>query len=157
PPNTRVCPATNSCIQNTQCCTNADCSGGQTCVGGPPGTCQCPAGTRFCSQSNSCIPNANCCTNSDCPLTANTTGTACNAGACQITGCAAGFFNVDGSYSDGCECQDQGGGNACGTATGLGSLALGASVLRSGNLPAAGAEDWYIVTFTGNTSTAYHP
>src|SRR5262249_9085172 len=137
PANTRVCPQSNSCIGNAQCCTTADCSvSGQTCSG-PGGSCACPAGKKVCTASNSCIPNGNCCTNADCPATSQVTATTCTSGACQVLSCVGGFFNVDGRYDDGCECQDLGRGRSCGNPTGLGVLTLGGTLNVGGNLPAA--------------------
>jgi hypothetical protein len=64
---------------------------------------------------------------------------------------------VDGVYSTGCECQDNGFGKSCNTSTGLGTIPLGAQTQVSGNLPLAGEEAWFQVTFAYTTATTYHP
>jgi hypothetical protein len=87
----------------------------------------------------------------------NASGTQCTGGNCRITGCNGGFYDVDGSYSNGCECQDTGGSTSCTTPSSLGTLAVTGSTQVSGTLPAAGQEDWFTVTFTGNTMGGYHP
>jgi hypothetical protein len=150
------CAASGTCIPNGTCCTNSNCTvTGQICPS-PGSTCQCTAGNRVCTATNSCIPNSNCCVPSDCPLTSQSSGTTCNNGSCQITGCNGGFFDVDGSYTNGCECADNGAGNACGSASALGTLAPGAQTSVNGTLPPQGQEDWYLVTFTVNSNGHPH-
>jgi hypothetical protein len=83
-----------------------------------------------------------------CPWTASVNGTACYpGGACSIVSCAAGAYDVDGQYPDGCECIDSGGAGSCGAATDLGSFNPGNSVAVNGKLPTSGSVDWYRVNF----------
>jgi len=86
----------------------------------------------------------------------NASGTQCTGGACQITGCVGGFFDVDGSYSNGCECADGGGGNSCAAATSGGTINVGAQTNVNGTLPPQGEEDWYSVTFAVNSNGHPH-
>jgi hypothetical protein len=78
-------------------------------------------------------------------------------GSCSIVSCNGGYYDVDHSYSDGCECHDLGRSRACGTATALGTMPLGGSASPSGNLPVGGAENWFSVTFQGEGNKSYHP
>jgi hypothetical protein len=79
----------------------------------------------------------------------------CTTGTCNIGMCAAGWHNVDGVASNGCECQDDTSSLVCSTATSLGTLsASGATVSRSGKIPLATLSDWYVVSFpTPRTGT----
>ena len=104
-----------------------------------------------------CIPNGNCCTAADCPLTLRASATQCLSGACRVAACQSGSVDVNSAYSDGCECLDSPTAKTCGAATALGTLGIGASLNRTGVLPLAGGENWFVVTFTGNGSTSYHP
>ncbi len=150
----------NGCIMNGTCCSNASCMGGAVCPA-PGGMCSCPVGETYCSVNNQCIPSppASCCTGADCPLTPHTTGTSCSGpgGTCSITACASGWWNVDGQYADGCECQDDTNSQSCAAPTLLGSLAVGASTSATGELPGPGEEKWFAISFTGNTNFSYHP
>ncbi len=85
--------------------------------------------------------------------------TACNSinGTCHIKSCASGWYDIDGQYTDGCECKDLGIGRSCQSATNLGQLPIGGMLSPSGNLPVTGAENWFTVQFTGNASPGYHP
>jgi hypothetical protein len=61
-------------------------------------------------------------------------------------------------YSNGCECVDEGRGKACTNPTGVAPVGLGASINIGGNLPLMGMENWFQVTFNGNSSDKnYHP
>jgi hypothetical protein len=72
--------------------------------------------------------------------------------------CFNRFFDVNGVYSDGCECLEVSLPTSCGAPTNLGTLGVG-DVPRTmtGNLPVNGEENWFEVVFAGNTNTAYHP
>jgi len=157
----KACSAAGACIDNTQCCTNSDCTAfGQTCTGvgaGTGGSCACPTGQKLCTASNSCIPNAACCTVADCPNTTEVMSTACTGGMCSVLTCVAGWVDVDGVYSNGCECQDSGNATACATPTAVGTLQLGQMVTKTGNLPRAGQDNWFQVTFAGTGNASYHP
>jgi hypothetical protein len=64
---------------------------------------------------------------------------------------------VDGQYADGCECADDAFGKVCANATNMGTIGIGATTSETGVVPVASEQDWFHVTFTGNTSTSYHP
>jgi hypothetical protein len=65
--------------------------------------------------------------------------------------------NVDGVWSNGCECADDGFGKSCGSATGFNQVVQGQSFSKLGVLPLAGGENWFSVTFNGSTDPSYHP
>ncbi len=66
-------------------------------------------------------------------------------------------MNVDGAYSDGCECADLGFGKSCGTATVRPTVAVGGTQTTNGNVPAPGEENWLAIPFAYTTATSYHP
>jgi hypothetical protein len=151
------CTANNTCIPEGSCCTNADCTvTGETCTT-PGSSCACPTGDTVCTASNSCISSADCCTAAECPDTANVMTTNCTGGACGIMTCNAGWVNVDGTYADGCECQDDAFAKACGANTNVGTVDVGQSFNEVGVLPVAGEVNWFEATFPENTLTTYHP
>ena len=153
-----VCTANNACIAQTDCCTNAQCSGGETCPM-PSGTCSCPAGDTFCATLPGCIASTNCCTAANCPNTSEVTATACTpaGGTCSIAACVAGYYDVNKTYADGCECHDAGVSQSCNAATNEGVLSVGGSASVIGNLPFAGDANFISVGFSGNASLSYHP
>ena len=153
PSGQKFCTGTGSCIANAACCTNSDCTNSQVCAT-PGGSCACPLGQKVCGST--CIPNANCCTAGDCPVGSHVQSASCNSGTCGIT-CQGGWLNFDGSLSDGCECADSGSNLSCGTALGLGTIGISTTTSASGQLPKAGQENWYWMTFTGEGSLSYHP
>jgi hypothetical protein len=150
-----MCATNNACIPIGSCCPADPCSVSGEICSGPGGTCNCPGGDVVCGSE--CIGATTCCDNAQCPLTANTTATDCSGpgGVCQIASCNSTCFNIDGEYADGCECCEDSN-LSCAAALALGTLGVGSSSNAGGHLPGSEA-DWYIVTFTGNTSTAYHP
>jgi hypothetical protein len=106
----------------------------------------------------------------------------CASGACKVAVCNAGFGDCDGNPANGCEvnltnnpnnCGQCGnvcsGGcissSCCGGATAvctapifLGNLPLGTTGSPyTGTLPTATSQNWLAVTFSGNTTTTYHP
>jgi hypothetical protein len=90
-----------------------------------------------------------------CPNAPNSTSSSCNgAQGCGIGACSTNYFDVNGTYTDGCEClaapTPVTTGQACGSSINLGTLAdvSGAFVNQSGNIPVAGREIWY--TFNGS-------
>jgi len=83
--------------------------------------------------------------------------TKCTTGACAVDQCSGPYFDIDKTYPNGCECADDNFGKDCGSATGLGTLALTASTQRSGVIPSSGGENWFVVTFAYTTATSYHP
>jgi len=82
-----------------------------------------------------------------CAPTSSGTGV-CVSGACK-NACVAGKFDVDGSYSNGCECQgdaDYGKGNGGSTAMDLGTLTdAGMQKQQPGMILPTEAGDWYKV------------
>lgn len=159
----KLCPAAGACIDSAKCCGNADCPVmGEACNGVGPGvggTCACPAGQTICPASNSCIPLTSCCTSADCVAAGGThVGSSnCGGGVCSVATCAAGYVDVNRTYTDGCECADSGNAGSCGGATALGTVALGATITKPGNLPLVGQENWFQVTFANQSATTYHP
>lgn len=132
-------------------CQVASCNAGWgNCDGNPTNGCE----TNTTSDGNNCGSCGVSCASS---CTGGVTGTMCSSGACQITGCSAGRSNIDGTCSNGCECIASTTGSVCSAPTGLGTLNISQSTIYTGNLPQAGQEAWLTVTFTGNTSTSYHP
>jgi len=72
----------------------------------------------------------------------------CNDGTCDVTGCDPGYFDTDGVCNDGCECADAGtGGTSCAAAADLGTIFAGQTTDVTDNLPAAGQQAWYQLTF----------
>jgi hypothetical protein len=116
-----------------------------------------PTGQKLCTASNSCIPNSACCTVMDCPDTVQVSSTTCAGGMCSVATCNAGWVDVDKNYSNGCECQDSGNPGACPNAVNVGTLPAGGNATKSGNIPTAGQENWFSVTFGNTGSTTYHP
>jgi hypothetical protein len=80
-------------------------------------------------------------------------------GTCSIQACAVGYFDINGTWTDGCECKTTGTSNSCTSPTSIGSgtLALGGTAGYTGNLVPAGEEAFLTITFSGNTSLSYHP
>ncbi|MBI5529365.1 MAG: choice-of-anchor D domain-containing protein [Deltaproteobacteria bacterium] len=80
-----------------------------------------------------------------CPAKPHTTF-ACDQAKCMITACENGWHDVDKDLATGCECQavGGGGGDTCGAAKDMGSLAdNGGSLDFEGNLTPAGKAEWY--------------
>lgn len=105
----------------------------------------------------------NCTTVCSTACTGNVTGTSCSAGACGITSCTAGWFNVDKLNPDkgcanGCECQQKTVSSLCNSAIPMAAtpLALGTNVAVTANL-VAGNDAYYQVSFATNTSLSFHP
>jgi hypothetical protein len=168
PNNTYECAGNNTCIASSTCCSNSDCLrlrniSGESCSG-PGGSCSCPAATKECPSGSgtpgTCVSTASgrCCTAADCSANhvsaANCSNTFCSVAA---NGCVSGFVDVNGSWSDGCECTDDGFGKFCNAATGLGNVGNFGSVSKTGVLPLAGEENWFQVTFVAPLNNSYHP
>jgi|GEM_PF-2711391 len=154
----RPCNVTNSCISVNDCCTQQDCTvAGSTCTT-PGQACQCGNGQKACAATNSCIPQSDCCTPVDCgaPGSNNVQTYTCMAGTCGIGMCNPGCYNDDGQYANGCECCDDSLGKSCGAPTGLGQLAIGQTITKTGVLPAAGESDWLQVTFSNEGNKGFH-
>lgn len=180
------CPASGTCIPTGTCCNSGECTiTGEVCPM-PGGQCQCPSGETECKGAlMSCISTSACCTNSDCTVAGQTCTTpgqactckaglqccvgtdcasepnvmsaACTANKC-VASCTAGCYDLNSTYTDGCECCDDTYGKTCATATATtATLSVGQSVAYTGQIPEPTGGDWFTVTFTGSTNTAYHP
>ncbi|MCU1277078.1 MAG: uncharacterized protein JWM53_624 [bacterium] len=155
----------NNCSTCGHQCSAAN--GTPGCAGGVCTVVGCTAGFANCdgNAANGCETNltndgANCGScghNCATTCTGQVTGTACTASTCGITGCAPGYYNLDGTCGDGCECHSVGPSAACAAPSNLGALGVGQTMTTSGNLVPTGTEGWYQVTMTNNTSTSYHP
>jgi hypothetical protein len=147
-----------NCIQEASCCVPGDClqypNATPACI---MYSCSyaCNPGYKMCN--GMCRMGNVCCVDTDCTPAPNSTGTKCNPqGQCTFTGCASGYYDLNGMIADGCECHDGGKGQACPMATPV-SAGLGGTQAITGNLPAAMLTNWFSVTFAGPTSVTYHP
>jgi hypothetical protein len=88
-----------------------------------------------------------------CPIANGTPS--CDSGACAVGSCNAGFFDVDRSATNGCECRDVGNdpGAFCADALWMGSLGEGDRANHTGMLPAEGDED--VLRFYANDDTGF--
>jgi len=84
-----------------------------------------------------------------------TPDTYCSGASCFIdsNGCNANYYDIDGIYSTGCECGDDGNSGTCsGASSGtsnLGNVAVGQTISPTGRLPAGGSQDdWFRVGFS---------
>jgi len=96
-----------------------------------------------------------------CTTPPNVASNTCSGGACGIGSCSAGFYNVDGTVSNGCECQDDSSSTNCTAPTNGGSAAAGANFLLPssttfGKIPLAGGSDYYSVAFPQNSDFMMH-
>jgi len=95
-----------------------------------------------------------------CPNGTNVQASTCNGAlGCAIQSCANNYYDVNGTFADGCECQAQPPvlqGTACGSAISQGTLAdvSAAAVTVQGNVPVAGREIWYSFIATDDVDTA---
>lgn len=139
----------------------ATCSSGSCAIG------MCDAGFGSCDSmdangcetdlTNTATACGNCSTNCVTAPHPNATGVTCSMSSCAITACSAGYLNNDGVFSNGCECMEDSHGDNCGAATDFGSIALGGTATRTGNLAASGDSDWYRVTFPATASCTWRP
>jgi hypothetical protein len=136
--------ATPGCMSGN--CTIAACNSGYAnCNGNPLDGCE----TNIIGDVNNCgacgnhcfLPNAN----------ATCTGT------CRISACLGTYVDTDGNPANGCECLPDTISKTCTLPSALATLAPGQSTMASGTIPQVGVSDWFQVTFTGNTNTAFHP
>jgi hypothetical protein len=130
------------------------------CVGGVDQTCTpLPSSPEICDgKDNDCSGAADDGAPATmCPPPSHTATTVCTMGACKTAGCSTGYVDVNGSFSDGCECLDSAlphsCGSAAGSATDMGNIAVGANNSSTpANNPVTTNSDWYKVTFL-NTKT----
>ncbi|MFO0660796.1 MAG: hypothetical protein U0165_13330 [Polyangiaceae bacterium] len=157
PNNCNGCGIVCSVAHGTASCTNSVC-----------GVASCNSGYGNCNglyadgcETNTTTDSANCGTcGTSCAAscTGNVSAVSCSAGACKVVACtSSSYLDLDGLCSDGCECTiNSNGGTSCAAATDLLTVAIGGSTTATSNI-ANSTERWYKVTFTGNTSAAYHP
>ncbi len=129
-----------------------------------------PGNTEKCDgKDNNCngtIDQSEVPSNILCPNPPHTATTQCNGSSgCGILSCSANYYDVNGTFPDGCECAAAPSpvttGNACGAAVNMGTLAdnTAAKVTVTGNVPVAGREIWYTFLASDDADTAgdeYH-
>jgi hypothetical protein len=93
-----------------------------------------------------------------CPPPSGVATTKCLAGGtCAISQCNASDYDIDGTYSNGCECIDDGWANACTSATWYDTLQTVGQVDNVyGYTPLNGANDWFYVKFPNVASGKPH-
>lgn len=74
-----------------------------------------------------------------------------------MTGCASGYYDQNGSFSDGCECKADSVGNTCASATDLGSVTIGGGSSFSANIVPTTDVDWYKLTFQNGPTCSFKP
>jgi hypothetical protein len=81
-----------------------------------------------------------------CPAAPNAANYACSSATCSLM-CQSTWYDVDGTYSNGCECHDtDSGSTSCTTATGIGTV--GSAMTLSGTLvTTVEGADWFSVNF----------
>jgi hypothetical protein len=146
-----VCGAPNAVTAcSSGSCAISSCAAGYAdCNGSYATGCAATLGT----DPNNCGGCGNVCAN-DC--VAEVSATTCSGGNCTVQTCDAGYYDVDGLCSDGCECAASAVAS-CASPTVLSLSGLGTSAVATGNLIPTGTSDWYQATFSGNTSASYHP
>ena len=81
--------------------------------------------------------------------------TYCSSGSCFVSACNGSYYDIDGIYSNGCECADDGYSGSCSGAnsgaSNLGDVAPGGQIVATGRLPAGGGQDdWFRVNFSNS-------
>ena len=123
----------------------------QRCVGGTQQSCT-PAASPVAETCNGLDDNCNGTPDdgpgaSLCAAVPNASTYSCSAATCSFT-CVTGYYDVDGSYANGCECQDDAHGNVCSGASSLGSFPFGSAPMSvAGRIVPAGEEDWFSINF----------
>jgi hypothetical protein len=156
-------------VSNCGSCGNA-CStpnGSPTCSSGSCAVGSCNSGYANCNGSpadgceinitNDALNCGGCGNNCGSVCIGNVAATSCSAATCGITACNASYYNIDGVCGTGCECLSSGVSSSCSLPASIGTISVGNTTTQTANLVPAGKENWYTVTFTGNTSTLYHP
>jgi hypothetical protein len=148
PTGEKECMANMQCISSMACCSAADCTvTGQSCPT-PGQPCKCMASLQCCVATD-CGPEQN--------VTAYTCGTPNPANTCGIAMCKSGCYDVDKTFSTGCECCVDKYGQTCATATAAAGLTVGgAKQSFTGQIPTQGGGDWFTASFSGETNIAFH-
>jgi len=124
--------------------------GGSTCVGQVL-----PAATEACdlldNNCNGATDEANPAIMCPPPTGTHVTTSACNAGLCQVATCDPGYYNVNNTFTDGCECQDTGSPTICSSASTITPSGTANAVSATGTIPLAmGNGDWYTISIPPN-------
>lgn len=140
----RTCDSTGGC---TQCVAPfADCNQNQT------DGCETDTSTA----SNHC---GQC--NKDCngPITAGAASALCVSSQCKVASCQTGKYDIDGNYTNGCECSQSTFPSSCDSAypASSTSIAIDGSTAVSGNITPQDKVDWFTVSFATGASCAYNP
>ncbi len=107
-----------------------------------------PGHAELCNGADdNCVEGADEGATAACAVVANGSK-ACQSGACKITSCAGGWFDIDKGYNNGCECAADvwygKSGDTCAKATALETLPdNGALKTHAGNLVPGETEDWF--------------
>ncbi|MFO0594555.1 MAG: MopE-related protein [Myxococcaceae bacterium] len=151
---------------------NGNPGGAMSCPSGQPGVCaagstQCISGQIQCVPDTMATPEQCNGLDDDCDGTvdngmasvlcvapSHTNITACIGGACRIASCTGGFFDVNGTFGDGCECTDATI-NSCMSPYSLNNIGVGQQ--QDGplsNVPSSSTTtavaDWYAISFPGD-------
>jgi hypothetical protein len=99
-----------------------------------------------------------CCSRACAPTPGGATSSSCNGSNQCVANCDASHVDLDGVWSNGCECFDDGGGADCGHAVGFGDIHIGGGGnSRTGTLPRSFQQDWFLVNFPDAGNQSYHP
>lgn len=136
----------------TSCGTGACQRTVQRCVGGIPQACT--AGSPTVERCNNIDDDCDAIVDDGnpadlCSSAPFASGYACTAGTCSFT-CITGRYDLNTTYSDGCECADDAYGNACTGPTVLPSLTGAGSASYSGTIAPNGEQDWFSISFPDN-------
>lgn len=153
PGGTCACPTGESACTNgtfAQCITSLACCSASDC---PVKGQSCPVPGQPCK----CDPMYQCCVPTDCPMEQNVGTYTCTNNTCGIGACTMGCFDLNNMFADGCECCNDSYGKQCSTPTSGGNLSVGGAKLSySGTIPEPTGGDWFNVTFTNTSDTAFH-
>jgi hypothetical protein len=141
-------------------CGTGSCTRQSTCIGGIENCDAGPASDEICNGSDdNCDGSVD---NGDisalCP-TPPPHGTAvCTDGSCSIGSCSGGWYDVDGLYNTGCECQlesTDSANNSCSTAASIGDVPdNGSSQTITGNIVPGTDSDWYSFNAVDSADTS---
>jgi hypothetical protein len=86
---------------------------------------------------------------------ANATST-CAQGSCHIGMCNAGYADIDGVATNGCECHLDSNPTSCTTASTAISVAVGGTHTSSGIIATAGTSEWFQIAFQAGGHPRVH-